>query len=584
MTKVERLLRSLNGAKAINMPNNLTHSQLAIEEYLKGPGFSRIDPIIPGQLAMRGSFVTDGVTFDTVVSIPPNVPPAYPTFHLVNTDYVFRQPHIERPRPLNPKIAHSHSICRVCLRKENEKTYNPNPVDLFHGLFNRFQNLCGLLARGEFNNEVELFSEFDSYWAQDITVHWFMKSEPRDRMFLSNIILSKEHERISIVTDDIQSIEKFATAAEFTCTTQKILYIDLGNFMTVPLPYTYGDFLKILKNSGHYAFIKSLTQSDAGAKLGSLLVFGFNLPDGARHYANISLPIVQPYKQNKKWIYPSTMNNFFSMSNQKMFGGHIKSLDRGWLMKRGGNEFNMNIHTKNKKIAIAGCGSIGSSLAYKLSKSGISNMILIDPGILKSFNIGRHHLGMSDVHLNKAETMAKELQKQFIDVSIEAVPHGIESEEARLAIKNVDLLITAIGSDAPAIEPWLANLTIKGELPNMVACWLEADAIAGHAVSIQQQTIADLESIIDAISILPDDYASTLLQEEVGCNSQYMPYGYIDADLHINRMAKFILNILDGQKIDGITSIGDIVKHTDHLKRKIYPGSVEEIRYETLDI
>lgn len=577
MKMVVQPLLSLSVAKAINMPNDidLTRSQVAIEEYLKGSGFSRVDSIIPGQLAMRGNIVTDGVIFDTVISIPPFIPPTYPSFHLVDTNYVFNEPHIERPRKFE-----NTKICRVCLRKENQKTYNSNPADLFHALYKRFETLCNALANSEFNSREELFSEFDSYWANDLTIHWYMKAEPCDKSMLNYIILSEDKERIRIVSDDAESVEHFANASGFTHILQKVPYIDLTDKLTLPLPYTYGDFLKLVKDTGHYTFLKSLTKKATG----SLLLFGFNLPDGAKHYATIFLPPLSPYQKAKQMIYPHRMNYFFVKQYLKIIGGHVKSIDRGWLMKRGGSETVMKTYSKNKKIAIVGCGSIGSALAYKLSKSGISDMVLIDPSNLESSNIGRHILGMSDIHMNKADSMAKYLQKQFIGCTVQAISDKVESEEGLATLVDVDLIITAIGSDAPAVEPWLATLATKGKIPEMVACWLEADAIAGHVIRIKQGTDICFEDAVDAVSVLNYDYAATLIQGEVGCNSEYMPYAYIDADYHINRMAKFILNIINDHEHDGITSIGEIKKHALHLKRKVIEWSIEEIAYETLDL
>lgn len=63
-----------------------------------------------------------------------------------------------------------------------------------------------------------------------------------------------------------------------------------------------------------------------------------------------------------------------------------------------------------------------------------------------------------------------------------------------------------------------------------------------------------------------------------------MPYAYIDADYHINRMAKFILDVINDYESDGITSIGEIRKHASHLKRNVIEWGMEEIAYEALSL
>jgi adenylyltransferase/sulfurtransferase len=62
-----------------------------------------------------------------------------------------------------------------------------------------------------------------------------------------------------------------------------------------------------------------------------------------------------------------------------------------------------------QKIAIVGCGSIGSALADTLVRAGLGSLTLIDPELLKIENTGRHVLTPREVGQPKAEALARRL-------------------------------------------------------------------------------------------------------------------------------------------------------------------------------
>jgi hypothetical protein len=245
---------------------------------------------------------------------------------------------------------------------------------------------------------------------------------------------------------------------------------------------------------------------------------------------------------------------------------------------------NAELSSKEKKIAIVGCGSIGSTIAFKLSKSGIRDFVLIDPERLKVSNIGRHQLGMSYVGDNKAIALSKYLESQFIGLKAISSANKVESPDAIDLLSDVDLIITAIGSDAPAVEPWLSDKACKGLIPQMLTCWLEANGISGHALSTKEGNNFNFDKTCNALNILDDDYAASLLEEEVGCNSTYMPYGFLDADIHINHMASFALSLLDNTEKKAMSSFGNLQPYKRWIKMDFQPYTIVEYNNETLPL
>ena len=235
--------------------------------------------------------------------------------------------------------------------------------------------------------------------------------------------------------------------------------------------------------------------------------------------------------------------------NRKLEGGVAKDISMKRIFSRGGSEMNVSVNQKDKKIAIVGCGSIGASLAYKLLKVGCTNLVLIDLDRLSVDNISRHLLGMEYVNINKALALENFLKKQFIGVNINAIPNNAVNCYEEL--KSCDLIISAVGSDATTVEIKMIKDAIIGELPSVISCWVEANAIAGHGILFEKDSIdlkSDITDIVDEIFeqliILEDKYGKSLKKDDVGCNSSYMPYSFLNSEMHVNHFANIIVQYI----------------------------------------
>lgn len=70
-------------------------------------------------------------------------------------------------------------------------------------------------------------------------------------------------------------------------------------------------------------------------------------------------------------------------------------------------------YLKRKKIALVGLGSIGSSIATELARSGVANFLLIDNDKLEIQNIGRHDLTLKDIDNYKV----KAVEDKILDIN-----------------------------------------------------------------------------------------------------------------------------------------------------------------------
>ena len=555
--------------KAISMPKLLSKDQLSVESYLNEINFTRVESEFSDQLLMNGKIVTQsGKVFNTLIELPQKII-SYPKIYSIDCDLAYYFPHIELPRKCN-----LGTLSGMCYIKENEKLYSNNPKEIVHKALKKYIDLCEDITNNRFDNRAnEFLDEFDSYWpAFYSTFYLYLKSNLRDKQKVEISMLQDTGKNIQqlILHDDADAIKKYAVSSNMSISNYNSIYIDIGNNFSIPFPYRIKDLVKLFKASGHLPYLKNQLKKNV---VFNAFFIGFFLPNGEKHYAAIS---IHRDKYKNLNMSKNGYQIFFSktLENEQFYGSHIKSINKRWLMQRGGDNTTHQVSNQSYTIAILGCGSIGSNLAYKLCKCGFSNIILIDPYRLESSNIARHFLGMSSVGELKAEAMTKALNAQFVGMNV--ISYTKLAEDCIYELYNVDLIIGAIGSDAPAVETYISELIIHKELPSMVSCWLEANAIAGHAFHIDSSiNLSSFDDATEKLNILDYEFASTLIQSEVGCNSDYMPYSHFEADNHINKMVQFIVDIsLKKNNLRAMSSYGNIIQYKDNLTYSAHPYSV----------
>ena len=63
-----------------------------------------------------------------------------------------------------------------------------------------------------------------------------------------------------------------------------------------------------------------------------------------------------------------------------------------------------------RKVAILGCGSLGSKIAVTLARSGVSGFLLVDDDLFLPDNLIRHDLDWRDVGTHKAQSVARRIE------------------------------------------------------------------------------------------------------------------------------------------------------------------------------
>jgi molybdopterin/thiamine biosynthesis adenylyltransferase len=103
-----------------------------------------------------------------------------------------------------------------------------------------------------------------------------------------------------------------------------------------------------------------------------------------------------------------------------------------------------------RRVAIVGCGSLGSKIAVTLARSGVGGFLLVDDDLFLPDNLVRHDLDWRDVGAHKAQSVARRIELVNPTVSCSIRRMRLGGQEASGAIETLikrlsenDLMIDA---------------------------------------------------------------------------------------------------------------------------------------------
>src|SRR5579863_2211571 len=207
----------------------------------------------------------------------------------------------------------------------------------------------------------------------------------------------------------------------------------------------------------------------------------------------------------------------------------VKRVDAVWLTERGGTGSSAAVRTG--RVVLIGCGSLGSTIARLLVKSGVSRLAIIDPQILEWDNIARHELGGRFVGQSKAEALASELRKDFPHIEIEAMPTTWQRAYEEQPELFRDSVVVSTTAD-PTSDVQLNDVCQK--IPGVVAvifAWLEPFAGAAQALVVAPGG-GCLRCACDECGTFKHavtDWEGVTVRHEPGCALNWQPYAELEA-------------------------------------------------------
>ncbi|MDV6315730.1 ThiF family adenylyltransferase [Idiomarina sp. HP20-50] len=256
-------------------------------------------------------------------------------------------------------------------------------------------------------------------------------------------------------------------------------------------------------------------------------------------------------------------------SNYKVYGKLIKRADQSWIYGRDENPDYKKI--SEHRIAIIGCGSIGSSIARLLIKAGLRDLVLIDGEVLQTENITRHDLGFEYIYQPKADALKMKLNKEFPSTSIKAVSKDFRLDDYfRSELESVDLVLST-SSDWYAEQQLLKLQKILNFF--LVFAFVEAHAMAGQViVNVPDDDAFNSLHICSGSDVGKLKQPVTLWDRETirkipACAGEFQPYGAIDIGfVHALAARKISSLLLSTDGANHISSLSIWFNATQDLK------------------
>jgi hypothetical protein len=206
-----------------------------------------------------------------------------------------------------------------------------------------------------------------------------------------------------------------------------------------------------------------------------------------------------------------------------------------------------------KRVAILGCGAVGSVVADTLAAAGVGKLTLIDAEEYSEDNVFRHVLQPTYIGIPKTIALKHQLEQRYPGLAVEAFNVSAQRWLASTPLNGIDGVVVAFG--APSVERSFGRAfrSQEHELP-LVFTWLEALDLGGHSVLMWAHRPGCLDCLYrddEGASCLhprtsflePNQHVTRNL---TGCAGVFVPYGALQARKTGHMAAEQMLGALVG--------------------------------------
>lgn len=315
---------------------------------------------------------------------------------------------------------------------------------------------------------------------------------------------------------------------------------------TPPYCTTFNQFLACVSDKKDFIAIRRHLNKHYGGvflfPLGSIDQFGCvwvsSIPQRAKGWRNgmrSAFDVMCRFERRKLLLYRSM---------GKVLSAHrIAERTKGELMKE-------------KRLLVAGLGSIGSNLCHFLSGHNNAFFTLIDSDTLSVDNLGRHLLGFNFLGRNKAEAISDHLHGINPDFQVSVVDNDsveayIEHNTSR--VNHHDAIFICTGD--PMSEIFCIQKVVNDVISApLFILWLEPYAVAGHLLYINPSDAKKLGHLFDEQGVYVHSFIDQqefhkrpelFTKRDAGCNGSYNQYSGNDVLLFLSAMYPHILSLLD---------------------------------------
>ena len=480
------------------------------------------------------------------IQIKSDFPLSWPEIY-IDAEYFCKWPHVEE----------SGKLCLF----EPSSVFNQSDVEgiITCTLEYAYELLHDLITD---KNTADFRDEIESYWKQcaphkDNTRIISIVTPP----FKTKIVSAYKNRDFILLADDHKQAKQWLSnyydpTNEKEYELFKSILVDIGDKTIRPCDYPENGtgFLKLL---GAFDINIDDKIRKAFVPLPSLIIICMNVET---KHGDCLVASIQKKSKNKlpngfrsvDKLPPPILNQYLFSS--KLYNAKVERADAHWVHGRDKNRNEVGALSA-KTVAVIGCGSIGSSVAELLLKSGVGKMHLIDGDKLSTANVSRHVLGMNSAGKNKSEELCSMFRRAYPHAEIEA--HNEiwqKTKEIGKIFKSSDLILelTADKYSLQRLNAWHSKKN-KRKTP-IIYGYTENHAAAGFCITIGKNG-GDIECALDEwgkyklkiINWQDDD-----VHHEAGCGAEFVSYGAIELQYTTSLIARKAVEVL--QQPDRLTS------------------------------
>jgi len=226
----------------------------------------------------------------------------------------------------------------------------------------------------------------------------------------------------------------------------------------------------------------------------------------------------------------------------------VNRLDAPFLLKRGGGHPAL----LQKRIALIGCGAVGSPLATMLGASGIGAIQLVDKESLAAANLQRHELGAADMGRAKVQGLKERLHAKYPHISIDTHNGDVLSllRSQPDVFDGYSLVAIALGDETAERR---INQIVADRVPR-VHVWLEPLGVGGHVLvtgfsgkngcyNCLFRTDPEFGLVNVSALVAP---GQDLQRTFAGCAGVFTSFGSVDAHRIATEACRQIMRVLQG--------------------------------------
>ncbi|MBZ4333830.1 ThiF family adenylyltransferase [Corallococcus sp. AS-1-12] len=460
-----------------------------------------------------GKMTVEGQTFWLRVRLPWEFPLCLPIVSVEKTDSEAALPHFTNDD-------------EVCFASDVGLLDRRRPDAILHESIERVRALLRDMLRGDRGGE--FLREIQAYWFGISSGHRIdctVTADNRPR-FISALYRGTE---LQALADDADSYaHSLPDRRAGGLIAKKALYLPLspgdGNPSFLPKELTTPEGLR--------KYVRRMPDGIQGALAGllrrfdvseHLVVLGLKRPQGERAVVGVHLKGLEhghPLLQDRTGAQVEPIA--------------LMRRDPDYLLPRGGAEHGL----RERRVLIAGCGSVGGHIALALARAGVGGLTLVDPDLFMPENTFRHVCGMRWPSTLKVTGLKKEIESRTPYVSVQPIAGWLEKllQDEPGIVRGHDLVIAALGQ--PTLELHLNEWAwSNAEHPPALFTWLEPYGLGGHALLTHvrgkdARQRGCLECLYDrdlGNRAAFADPRGTYTQDVLGCGSRFMPFADLDA-------------------------------------------------------